>query len=35
MFNNKPYLEVNGEERFYCALFGHALGLYPVLETVS
>ena len=25
MFNNKPYLEVNREERFYCALFGHSL----------
>lgn len=25
MFNNKPYSEVNREERFYCALFGHAL----------
>ena len=25
MFNDKPYLEINREERFYCALFGHAL----------
>jgi hypothetical protein len=25
MFNDKPYLEVNREERFFCALFGHAL----------
>lgn len=25
MFNNKPYLAVNREERFFCALFGHAL----------
>lgn len=25
MFNPKPYEEVNREERFYCALFSHAL----------
>jgi hypothetical protein len=25
MFNDKPYETVNREERFYCALFGHAL----------
>ena len=25
MFSNKPFIEVNREERFYCALFGHAL----------
>ena len=25
MFNNKPYQAVNREERFYCALFAHAL----------
>jgi hypothetical protein len=25
LFNNKPYIEVNREERFYCALLAHAL----------
>ena len=25
MFNDKPYLSVNREERFFCALFAHAL----------
>lgn len=25
MFNDKPYFEVNREERFYCALLSHAL----------